>query len=190
MKRRLKFGLVSILSLIMVLFNFVPVSAIEENIVIPVKISDTETWFFKSVEDYNKYKQQIELGADNINVCGEYSTTKEISRKNVSHKFIGYHSKTKKWSKTSYYKLTPSTKCTVSLSSTYEGILFKFLLNHVTTVETRLNADSSRYSKLALSGDYIVKHMRTFYYDSNGLYDTYDYVSSKNTNKYLDVKYK
>ena len=79
MKRRLKFALVSILSLIMVLFNFVPVSAIEENIVIPVKISDTETWFFKSVEDYNKYKQQIELGADNINVCGEYSTTKEIS---------------------------------------------------------------------------------------------------------------
>lgn len=45
MKRRLKFALVSILSLIMVLFNFVPVSAIEENIVIPVKISDTETCF-------------------------------------------------------------------------------------------------------------------------------------------------
>ena len=54
-----KFALVSILSLIVVLFNFVPVSAIEENIVIPVKISDTETWFFKSVEDYNKYKQLI-----------------------------------------------------------------------------------------------------------------------------------
>ena len=45
-------------------------------------------------------------------------------------------------------------------------------------------------SRFGISGDFLVKHVRTDYFDSNGLYDLYNYISKKTPASYIDVKSK
>lgn len=190
MKKIFKRTITLFVSLAMLISFSIPLSAMEDTTSIPVQISETETWFFPSEEDYNAYLKHQERLSNNISLRGEFTTTKEISRKTLKHKFVGYHRITPAWQKTSYYIIDAGVVSSASTSTSFDGISFSLKMEYSMSVRTRINADDAKYSRLGLSGDFLVKHMRTYYYDASGLYDTYDYVSTKTLEKYLHVKYK
>ncbi len=91
--------------------------------------------------------------------------------------------------KTSYYILKEGTLCSVSTKYSMDGISCTLSANVYSEVETKIEADKTRESKLGIYGDYLVRHMRDFYNDKNGCYDTYDYVKTKLLDTHILVTY-
>lgn len=166
-----------------------PVFASDANTSIPVQISETETWFFPTEKDYETYLEHKQTNND-IATYGEYSKTSEVSRKTLKHKFVGYHKQTPNWAKASSYQVNQGVSSSASLKASYDGISFTLSLTHTASSTTTIPANKKKYSRLALSGDFLVKHMRTDFFDSSGLYNSYNYISTKTQAKYIDVKYK
>lgn len=166
-----------------------PVFASDANTSIPVQISETETWFFPTEKDYETYLEHKQTNND-IATYGEYSKTSEVSRKTLKHKFVGYHKQTPNWAKASSYTIKKDVSSSASLKTSYDGISYTLSMTYTTSVATTIPANSKKYSRLGLSGDFLVKHMRTDFFDSSGLYNSYNYVSTKTQAKYIDVKYK
>ena len=166
-----------------------PVFASDISLSIPVQISETETWFFPTEKDYEAYLNHKQVSGD-IMTCGEYSKTSEVSRQTLKHKFVGYHKLTPSWTKSSSYTIAEGVSSSASLKTSYDGISFTLSLTHTASVSTTIPANSKKYSRLGISGDFLVKHMRTDYFDSSGLYNSYNYISKKTLASYIDVKYK
>lgn len=190
MKKIFKCTITLFVTLVMFISFSVPLLAIENKEPISVQINENEIWVFPTEDDYNAYLKHQEQLSNSTLRRGEYTTTTEVSRKTLKHKFVGYHKLTPVWQKTSYYKIKSGETSEASTSTSFDGISFTLKIKHSMGITTQLNADASRYSRLGLSGDFLVKHMRTNYFDASGLYDTYDYISTKTLEKYLDVKYK
>lgn len=189
MKKYLKKAVSLFISITLFYSLYSPVFASDTSLSIPVQISETETWFFPTEKDYKAYLDHKQAKGDNI-TCGEYSKTSEVSRKTLKHKFVGYHRLTPSWTKSSSYTISKGVSSSASLKTSYDGISFTLDLTHTASVTTTIPADSKKYSRLGISGDFLVKHMRTDYFDSSGLYDSYNYVSKKTLASYIDVKYK
>lgn len=104
-------------------------------------------------------------------------------------KFVGYHVVTPSWAKASSYTVNAGLTASASIEYTYKQFTCKLTASKTFGVDTNIPADSSKFSRLGLYGDFLVKHMRTNYHDSSGIYDTYDYISTQTLNTYVLVTY-
>lgn len=189
MKKKLRVIFSLFAALMMFISVPIPVSAKESEEPISVQVSENETWFFPTEEDYNAYLKHQELLNNEIQPLGEFTTTHEISRQNLKKKFVGYHKLTTSWAKASSYTIKSGVSSTASTSATFDGISYTLSVTKSVGVDTTIQADKNRYSRLALYGDFLVKHMRKYYHDQDGIYDKYDYISTQTKATYIDVKY-
>lgn len=162
-------------------------NAMESFVSIP--INNNEVWIFPTEDDYNAYLKEMSIKTDEDMISPQYVTEHEISRTTWYHKWICYHKSTPTWTKASSYTVNAGTKCSGSIAATYAGVTFTLSLTKTQNVTTTIPADSSRYSRLSLSGDFLVKKMTRFYHDNSGVYDQYDYISYTKLNSYIDVTY-
>ena len=161
----------------------------ETDQIIAVQVSENEIWYFSTPEDYQSYLKHQESKTPVIQPHGEFTTTQEISRQNLKIKFVGYHALTPSWAKASSYTVNAGLTASASIEYTYKQFTCKLTASKTFGVDTNIPADSSKFSRLGLYGDFLVKHMRTNYHDSSGIYDTYDYISTQTLNTYVLVTY-
>ena len=156
---------------------------------ISIPVSDTEVWVFPTEEDYELYLNDVQIKSESSLIMPLYVTEQEISRTTWYHKWVCYHWLTPSWIKASSYTVNAGTVVTGTASASYAGIAFSLSLSKKQEVTATIPANSSKYSRLSLSGDFLVKKMRRFYHDNSGVYNQYDYISYKVLNSYIDVTY-
>lgn len=71
-----------------------------------------------------------------------------------------------------------------------EVLFLLFLYLELRGMTATLQANRSKYSRLSLSDDFIVKIMVRFYHDNSGVYAQYNYISYNGINSYVDITYK
>lgn len=161
----------------------------ETDQVIAVEVSENETYYFSTQEDYHSYLKHQESNGSGIQPHGEFTTTQEIARQNLNMKFVGYHRLTPTWTKAAAYTIRANESSTAKINGSFNGLSYTLTVTHSLGVDTTIPADRNRFSRLAHYGDFVVKHMRTNYHDQSGIYDMYDYISTQTINTYLLVQY-
>lgn len=178
-------------SFLVICMSIMPTYAMEETTesYISVPISETEVWVFPTKDDYESYLEDIELQGHTPGVSTRVVTEHELSRTTWYHKWVCYHWFTPSWTKASSYTLNSGMTVSGTVGASYGGISFSLSLTRTESVSTTIPANSSRYSRLSLSGDFLVKKMVRFYSDNSGVYDQYNYISYNVLNSYIDVTY-
>jgi len=92
-------------------------------------------------------------------------TTVSTSRKN--NIWVGYHSGTPNWSKASSYTLAKGKGYNVSGNYNYDGISVSIGFNYSKSVATTIPANSKKYSRLGVRGDFTFKKIKRQYYNSD-----------------------
>lgn len=190
MKKSLK----CLISMMMVVTFIVPgpsiIKANETNQIIAVQTSQNEMCFFSTQEDYQCYLKNRNSSNNEVKHRGDFVTTVEVSRQNLYMKFVGYHSKTPVWTKADSYTIRVEDSVTVSTQGVFDGMNYTLELTKTVGVDTNIPADATKYSRLGIYGDFLVKHMRDYLQDQNGIYGSYDYISTQTLNSYINVTYK
>lgn len=188
--KKIFYGLLT--SLIVICMSIVPTYAMEETTesYISVPVNETEVWVFPTKDDYESYLEDIKLQENTSDVTTRAVTEHELSRTTWYHKWICYHWFTPSWTPASVYTLNAGMTVSGTIGASYGGINFNLSLSRTEGVSTTIPADSSRYSRLSLSGDFLVKKMVRFYSDNSGVYDQYNYISYNVLNSYIDVTYR
>ena len=156
---------------------------------ISVPVNESEVWVFPTKDDYESYLEDNELQENESTVTPRIVTEHEVSRTTWYHKWVCYHWLTPSWTKASSYTISAGSTVSGSVGATYGGINFTLSLSKTQGATATLRANSSKYSKLSLSGDFLVKKMVRFYHDNSGVYDQYNYISYSTLNSYIDVTY-
>lgn len=120
-----------------------------------------------------------------------YKDTK-ISSERKNNIWVGYHSGTPNWAKASSYTLTKSKGYSVSGSYSYYGISVNTGFSYSKSVATTFKANSKKYSRLGVRGDFTFTKIKRQYYnsDSGAIGKPSYYVTTQRHNYYLAPVYK
>ena len=132
-------------------------SAIDEN---------GDTIIFENQEDYDFY---IKYENPNKIMSRDYSTgttwkTTITNSTNKNKLWVGYHSGTTNWAKASSYTLTKNKTYSVSGSYNYSGTTMNTGFSYSKGISTTIPADSKKYSKLGIWGDFTFRTIKTTEY--------------------------
>ncbi|WP_243292845.1 hypothetical protein [Bacillus sp. FJAT-47783] len=142
---------------------------------------------FSSKEDYELHKEFMNLKDENtINLSVKNELISSV-RKN--HLWVGYHSGTPNWYKASRYTISKGKSYSTKGSYNYEGFTIDLSFSYSTNVSATIPADSNRYSRLGVWGDFTFKKYKHSTY-RQGKWHSYYYVTKTRHNKYIKPKYK
>ncbi|MGM7637601.1 hypothetical protein [Bacillus sp. Hm123] len=161
------------------------------------------TLIFETKEDYDRYNLMMRNSSNNpskspINdssINGEitpyaYKEKKTlISSTRKNNLWVGYHSGTPGWSKASSYTLQNGKTYSVSGSYTYSGMNINIGFSYSKSVATTIPADSKRYSRLGVWGDFTFKKYKITVTDPLGSWSYYKGEKTRH-NYYIKPKYK
>lgn len=95
-----------------------------------------------------------------------YKDTK-VSSARKNNIWVGYHSGTPNWSKASSYTITKNKGYSVSGSYTYSGITVGTGFSYSKSIATTISANSKKYSRLGVCGDFTFTKIKRQYYNSD-----------------------
>lgn len=132
-------------------------------------------------------------------LCGDYYKSYKIRYDGIAHKFEEYL--TSAWAQASQYEWSASTTTEISVTGSVNTDIIKSIVKDLTlswsktisySVAITIPADSSKYSKLALYGDYKKYYAKTERYSSTAILQetTKHYAYDPTTEHYLKVVYK
>lgn len=114
-----------------------------------------------------------------------------VSSTRKNNIWVGYHSGTPNWSKASSYTITAGKSFSVSGSYNYEGLNVGIGFSYQKTIATSIPANSGRYSRLGVRGDFTFKKIKRQYYVDGVAWGKPSYrVTSVRHNYYLAPVYK
>ncbi|HIZ53812.1 MAG TPA: hypothetical protein IAA20_07720 [Candidatus Enterococcus avicola] len=145
------------------------------------------TLTFENEKDYELYKEHILNKNDRIDINATKKVLVSSVRKN--NLWVGYHSATPKWLKTSSYTLTKGNSYSTSGSYTYSGIKLNLGFTYKTSVTTKILANASKYSRLGVWGDFTFSKYKVTVTLGGKPY-TYYVAEKKRHNHYIKTKYK
>ncbi|MEK4031480.1 hypothetical protein MKZ02_23905 [Pseudobacillus sp. FSL P4-0506] len=164
---------------------------------------DGNTLMFENKEDYDKYNSTMHNSPNNppnlstndaptnseITPYAYKETKTLISSTRKNNLWVGYHSGTPNWSKASRYTLQNGKTYSVNGSYTYEGVRLDIGFSYSKSVTTTIPADSKRYSRLGVWGDFTFKKYKITVHDPIGKWSYYKAEKTRH-NYYIQPKYK
>lgn len=149
---------------------------------------DGNEYIFPTFEDYSIYCQAHRN--KNLRYGESWVLQQTLASTTLKHKFIGYHSETPNWSKASQYVVGSGKIFNVSASYKWEDVSLNLGFSYSVSVATTIPANSSKYSRLGVAGDYTLKKERYAEYQygvPTGVTRVMTYATK--TANYIDVVY-
>lgn len=124
--------------------------------------------YFANQEDLDLYKS-MNSNRSNEEISplyGEGQTVEILSSSYKNYLWIGYHSGTSSWTKSSSYTLTSDKTYSAEGSYEYQGFTVNLGFSYSNSVSSTIDADRTRFSRLGTWGDFkfnYCKYIETYY---------------------------